>query len=591
MAQTEKEKMEDAFIFFLLHVKQKVQERDSAFISEMATSAWAHMNPEERWPYEEQARTMKGNLHRVDFENRLQPQRRYYAKNGEVQMRMAQEIEEKVQALERQNSLKTHPFHLVHVNYYCKHGSGMYLGCEISLAEFSFVDGIRKTYHAFINPGEIPIGYAFMATKHTAKTHQIPLPPDAFGSESNHQEILNNIRLFLMGNSRDKTKVPPLYTRPRDINAVVSVLRQLQRRPATSMKNAERSIFRVYSASKLFHELRNASLGIPSNVILQPNFLDAQELNDDNLQFTVGISCNFHEKLDATQHCSLSCVQRWSFLIMKECCGPLGINMIPGMHCALSSHSVKNTKVEYPGSRICCWEQRNVMVKNELKTKLTPEANPNLQKRQALWQPQRSFPLKPKPTSTALKLMRPSIVTEEDWDEWDEVPAPEANPHLQKRQALWRPQRSFPLKPKPTSTALKLMRPSVVTDEDWDEVPAPEANPHLQKRQALWRPRRSLPLKPLRRPKPTSTALKLMRPSIVTDEDWDEWDEVPAPEANPHLQKRQALWRPRRSFPLKPKPTSTALKLMRPSIVTEEDCDEVPAPLHNLITPGPLPGM
>jgi hypothetical protein len=110
------------------------------------------------------------------------------------QIRMAQEIEETVHALERRNSLKTHPFHLVHVNYYCKHGSGRYLGCEIALAEFSFVDGVRKTYHAFINPGQIPVGYASVAPKRATETHLIPLPPDSFGSESNHLEILSNVR-------------------------------------------------------------------------------------------------------------------------------------------------------------------------------------------------------------------------------------------------------------------------------------------------------------------------------------------------------------------------------------------------------------
>jgi hypothetical protein len=74
------------------------------------------------------------------------------------QIRMTQEIEETVRTLERRNSLKTQPFHLVHVSYYYKHGSGRYLECEIALTEFSFVDGVRKTYNAFINPGEIPVG-------------------------------------------------------------------------------------------------------------------------------------------------------------------------------------------------------------------------------------------------------------------------------------------------------------------------------------------------------------------------------------------------------------------------------------------------
>jgi hypothetical protein len=58
------------------------------------------------------------------------------------------------------------------------------MGCEIAPAEFCFVDGVRKTYHQFINPGDIPTGYAFEATRHAAHTHRIPLPPDSFGSVS-----------------------------------------------------------------------------------------------------------------------------------------------------------------------------------------------------------------------------------------------------------------------------------------------------------------------------------------------------------------------------------------------------------------------
>jgi hypothetical protein len=141
--------------------------------------------------------------------------------NGKL--RMAQEIEEAVRALESRDSLKSHPFQMAHVSYYCKHSSGRYLGCEIALVEFSFVDGIRKTYHAYINPGEIPIGYSFLAMERAPETHLFPLLPDGFGSKSAYPEILNNnIRLFLMGE-----ELPPLYRRPGDIDAVESVLWQL----------------------------------------------------------------------------------------------------------------------------------------------------------------------------------------------------------------------------------------------------------------------------------------------------------------------------------------------------------------------------
>lgn len=360
MPQTTKESPEDGFHFFSLDVKKKVQERGAAFISEMAASIWEHMNPDERWVYEEQARNKKQIPCQVDLK-KCRPRRRYCARIERVlnqavgvrKFRMAQEIEETVRVLKHRDSLKSHPFHMAHVNYYCKDGSGRYLGCEIALLEFSFVDGVRKAFHAFINPGEIPIGYSFLARERATETHLIPLPPDGFGSESKYPAILNNIKSFLMGEDGDEAELPPLYTRPADIDAVESVLWQLNERPGPYM-NAGRDSFRVYSVCKLFHELRNASMGVPSTVILHPNLLAEHELNNDALEYTEGLACDFHEMFDAMPHCSLSLVQRWSILIMEQCCGPLAIEIIPGKHCDYGSYLVKRARAKQLDSRIRC---------------------------------------------------------------------------------------------------------------------------------------------------------------------------------------------------------------------------------------------
>jgi hypothetical protein len=66
-------------------------------------------------------------------------------------------------------------------------------GCELAIAEFTLMDGIIRTFNAFINPGDILIGYSYAATKRSAKTHRRPFPPDGFGSESDHLQIFNNI--------------------------------------------------------------------------------------------------------------------------------------------------------------------------------------------------------------------------------------------------------------------------------------------------------------------------------------------------------------------------------------------------------------
>jgi hypothetical protein len=144
--QTAELNMRDGFYFFLLDVKKKVQEWGSAYVTEMATSTWRHMEPEERLVYDLQARNTKQNSCHVNFENNFHRRRRHCSRSDRAMNRdkeqvvMTQEIEETVASLQRQKLLKTHPFHLVHVNYYCKHSSGRYLGCEIALAEFSFVD-------------------------------------------------------------------------------------------------------------------------------------------------------------------------------------------------------------------------------------------------------------------------------------------------------------------------------------------------------------------------------------------------------------------------------------------------------------------
>jgi hypothetical protein len=239
---------------------------------------------------------------------------------------MAQETEEKVRAPERRNSLQTHPFRLEQDNYYCKHGRSRYLGCEIALAEFSFVDGVRKIYHALINPGEIHVSYAFLTTKRATETHLIPLPQDGFGSESDHLEILSII-LFLMEEDGDETELPPLH-------ATGEYRRCWKRFVATAYKPwsvhecRKTHVSRILSLSlsKLFHELQNASMGAPSAVILPPIFLSEHELINDALKFTEGISCDFLEHADAMRHCSLSHMQRWSFLIVEQCCGLLKID-------------------------------------------------------------------------------------------------------------------------------------------------------------------------------------------------------------------------------------------------------------------------
>ncbi|PNF42682.1 hypothetical protein B7P43_G14280 [Cryptotermes secundus] len=136
--------------------------------------------------------------------------------------------------------------------------------------------------------------FAILETKTATGTHLFPLPPDG---ESEHQKIYANIRLFLMGEDADETNLPLLYTGPGDFEDVENILWHLNEH-RDQHRNEGRDKFRVYSVCNLFHELRNASVGVPSEVVLPPNFLDEHELINEGLEFTEGISCDFHEELE-----------------------------------------------------------------------------------------------------------------------------------------------------------------------------------------------------------------------------------------------------------------------------------------------------
>lgn len=319
-------------------------------VADIAAPIWNLLAPNERWIYEEEARKGKEES-RFNLENKYTSQGKSYAevereKNEAIEQlnKMNYEIENTVRSLDYCSSLQTHPFYLIHVNYYCRQENGMYTPCEIALADCNFLVGVKRVYHTLINPGTIPLGYKYEANTHSQQTHQIPVPPEEFGGERDYVKILYNIKQFLGGTTRGVSSMPPLYTLPNSEDAVKNVLWKLQESESDNV-NAD-DMFRVYSLPKLFYELRNACVPDKPGAIGFPVFALAERvLERDVFNFTKGISCEFHEETDAVPHCSLSCVRRWGFLIMDYCCKDLGIQLVPGQHCPRQADTSRAWKV------------------------------------------------------------------------------------------------------------------------------------------------------------------------------------------------------------------------------------------------------
>jgi hypothetical protein len=45
--------------------------------------------------------------------------------------------------------------------------------------------------------GTIPLGYKYEADKNSSETHNIPVPPDEFGGETDYVKILLSVKRFL----------------------------------------------------------------------------------------------------------------------------------------------------------------------------------------------------------------------------------------------------------------------------------------------------------------------------------------------------------------------------------------------------------
>jgi hypothetical protein len=451
--------------FFFLDPKKKESRKGRKYtremkeVTEVAVPIWENISSQERRKYEEQARRKNKDTCKEDFQITKNPRSRQRGQNNVAvrhstgvlkrQERLTREVERTVRSLDRQTSLKTYRFHIMHVNYYCKVTNGVYIPCEIAIAEFNLTDGITKTYHTLINPGDIPFGYTFEAQTHAAETHGIPLPPENFDGESNYLKILSNIKLFLKADDRNETNPHPVYSQTSDVEAVESILCALTK----AAYPAQKGTFRVLSLPKLFYELRNASIGIVT-ADLSLDFPADCELQNDIFDYTAGISCYFHENRDTRKYCSLSCVQRWSFVITNQCRRNLRIYMFPGRHYPLSSCLVNEVRSVSPSSRNNCQNTytfdhdkyfpnntpgqllspqkcgQRVMTKGEPNKEATAKGNEEMKIEPKALQRGRLEPLRrPKTMSVALFLMSTCLIRGKD------LPATPAPPNVPNSEA------------------------------------------------------------------------------------------------------------------------------------------------------------
>lgn len=90
-------------------------------------------------------------------------------------------------AKETMETMINKDFYAMEFNISCRTRSNVFVPIEVGIVKFSIKDGIKDSYHDFIHPGRVPLGYAATAKDLYLNYHGIPV----------HGFTVKNYNLFL----------------------------------------------------------------------------------------------------------------------------------------------------------------------------------------------------------------------------------------------------------------------------------------------------------------------------------------------------------------------------------------------------------
>ncbi|RUS83926.1 hypothetical protein EGW08_008340 [Elysia chlorotica] len=190
-----------------------------------------------------------------------------------------------------------------------------HLPLELGMTAFTLRDGLRKSLHFFINPGEVPQGNKHLAFKHSENTHKIPM--DFEQGDKNIRNIWRKINDFVKGDGPEDDEIPPLYCLSDNTEVVEGCLDFLYMSADVDEPNL---LHKVYCMEDLVTSLIMKSGTTDKRPVLsQVNDALRQNIWD----FTSSIRCAYHDEIDCS-YCSMSIVKRHSFAVFDMLTGVLG---------------------------------------------------------------------------------------------------------------------------------------------------------------------------------------------------------------------------------------------------------------------------
>ncbi|KAK8779725.1 hypothetical protein V5799_018938 [Amblyomma americanum] len=299
-------KKKGPFFFLMRELQNSRKERNLPCslddVREEAGEMWRQMSERQRAVYEDMA-----NEHRERGRGSLYNK---FTSDGRCIALVLKEEDERVQLLQESITNIQHyvddmgpveriikwPIYIVSTNILCE-ANGITYPLEIAFIEYTIEKGFIRAFHRFINPGNIPLGFASAAKDHSENTHGIPIIGFEEGITDYRQFVQDLFEFFRITN---EDQCPPIFTMRDHILQAEGCLRWIEEAARTPID------IQVWDVLPLLRKLCSAA----GNEISQG---EAERiLYSAMFDYEMKCLCYYHAEIDNI-HCALGETRRIGF--------------------------------------------------------------------------------------------------------------------------------------------------------------------------------------------------------------------------------------------------------------------------------------
>ncbi|KAG8545894.1 hypothetical protein GDO81_020168 [Engystomops pustulosus] len=176
-----------------------------------------------------------------------------------------------------------------------------YVPCEIGCVRYSLQDGVMDSYHDFIDPGDLPLGFRYHCQAGSAATHQIPVSGFELANRDYHN-IFNSLYDFVCPATNPPTTV---YCKNNDLYRVKWCLQWL------SIKAGMENLFELQDIESLIIKFYRDKLNEEPSKSSVHRLLDVVQWD-----YAPNTRCKWHEDNDMW-YCALASCKKVTYCISR----------------------------------------------------------------------------------------------------------------------------------------------------------------------------------------------------------------------------------------------------------------------------------